>query len=303
MPRTPSALASFEKHFGFGHASILVSHIIPLVSPSHIPLPVYWNSDYEAASSFSSTITSITDEQSDAGARTSAGSSDSCTTTSQPDPVFFPENPIGPNIPLESHLLPGRGHRTICQVPALCIADQHHIEALLSSILYQRISLGILCHEPAIGFIALESGSTFELVIAWLDSPIGPDISGPHSLVWVSSSFHYVLLTLLDESQPHVHFSYPARSSATHGLFDLTCPISIFKLLSFLHGLQPYFLTGAQACQNPKPNYLFHWRFDQIANRPNMTSDWIRDVEDSTSIFSLWVDPCLSIRGVYHQYH
>lgn len=56
-------------------------------------------------------------------------------------------HPLAPptflDIPLDGHVLPGRGHRTHCFLPVLCVADDHNINALVTAVTYQRFVWGI----------------------------------------------------------------------------------------------------------------------------------------------------------------
>ncbi|KAF5321574.1 hypothetical protein D9619_000678 [Psilocybe cf. subviscida] len=83
------------------------------------------------------------------------------------------------DIPLDGHVLPGRGHRTHCFLPVLCVADDHNINALVTAVTYQRFVWGIPL--PTVGIcLYTHSRSIFARIVplvrlATSDSPFTND--------------------------------------------------------------------------------------------------------------------------------
>ena len=71
------------------------------------------------------------------------------------------------DVPLEAHVIPGRGRHLYVLLPFLCVADTNHIVDLMSSVACQRHVWGI--PTPAIGFALSKSGTTATLVTSWVD--------------------------------------------------------------------------------------------------------------------------------------
>lgn len=87
------------------------------------------------------------------------------------------------NLPFNAHILPACGRRYSCVVPIIPIADDENINLLLSSALYQRQVLGINQGGPAVGLVISNSGTSLQVIIAWLDPVQAADAA---SLVRVS---------------------------------------------------------------------------------------------------------------------
>ncbi|KAJ7714769.1 hypothetical protein DFH07DRAFT_863228 [Mycena maculata] len=71
------------------------------------------------------------------------------------------------DVPLDAHIIPGRGRHLCLLLPFLCVADTNHIVDLMSSAACQRYVWGI--PPPAIGFALSKSGTTATLVLSWVD--------------------------------------------------------------------------------------------------------------------------------------
>ncbi|KAG1723266.1 hypothetical protein EDB19DRAFT_2029127 [Suillus lakei] len=72
------------------------------------------------------------------------------------------------DLPLQAHMLPGRGRCLSAVVPVLLVADSHNIVPLLCSTLYQRRVWGI--HQPVVGLCCSSTGTTATAIFGWLDS-------------------------------------------------------------------------------------------------------------------------------------
>jgi hypothetical protein len=71
------------------------------------------------------------------------------------------------DVPLEAHVIPGRGRHLCALLPFLCLADIDHIVDLMSSVACQRYVWGI--PQPAVGFAISKSGTIATLILSWVD--------------------------------------------------------------------------------------------------------------------------------------
>ncbi|KAJ7303694.1 hypothetical protein DFH08DRAFT_793843 [Mycena albidolilacea] len=72
------------------------------------------------------------------------------------------------NVPLDAHVLPGRGRHLCAILPFLCVADDDNIVDVMSSVACQRHVWGI--PQPAVGFALSKSGTIVTLVLSWMDA-------------------------------------------------------------------------------------------------------------------------------------
>jgi hypothetical protein len=72
------------------------------------------------------------------------------------------------DLPLQAHMLTGRGRRLSAVVPVLLVADPHNIIPLLYSALYQRHVWGI--HQPVVGLCCSSTGTIATAIFGWLES-------------------------------------------------------------------------------------------------------------------------------------
>ena len=73
----------------------------------------------------------------------------------------------GLSIPLDAHILPGCGKRLNCLLPVICVAPEHEIEALLTTVACQRYVLNIT--HPVVGVSLPASGTTAKIVLGWAE--------------------------------------------------------------------------------------------------------------------------------------
>ncbi|KAG2031074.1 hypothetical protein BDR03DRAFT_986662 [Suillus americanus] len=72
------------------------------------------------------------------------------------------------DLPLQAHMLPGRGRHLSAVLPVLLVTDSHNIVPLLCSTLYQRHVWGI--RHPEVGLCCSRTGTVATAIFAWLDS-------------------------------------------------------------------------------------------------------------------------------------
>ena len=73
----------------------------------------------------------------------------------------------GVGIPLDAHILPGCGKRLNCLLPVVCVAPEHEIEALLTTVVCQRYVLNISL--PVVGVSLPASGTTAKIILGWAE--------------------------------------------------------------------------------------------------------------------------------------
>ena len=83
--------------------------------------------------------------------------------------------------PDDGHILPGTGRRINCLLPSLCIADKDNIRNLVTSIVYQRYTLGIFL--PTIGIEMEGDGTTARVPVGWVDEK---NLTTVEQLVWIA---------------------------------------------------------------------------------------------------------------------
>jgi hypothetical protein len=115
------------------------------------------------------------------------------------------------DLPLEAHVLPGRGRQFFAALPFLSIADDNNAVDMMTSLACQRYVWGI--SEPAVGFVLSETGVVTKLLLSWLDPTT---VSRERSLDTVCSlliffSMSYIL---------HV----PTRNSAAFSILRIPRP-------------------------------------------------------------------------------
>ncbi|KAF8843824.1 hypothetical protein BDN67DRAFT_82000 [Paxillus ammoniavirescens] len=145
------------------------------------------------------------------------------------------------DVPLEAHLLVGRGLRVSGT-------------SLLSSVVYQRRVCGI--YEPAVGVIFSKSSTIGQVVFAWLD--VGND---------------------LQDDLPSVRLGFAANSfkpGISLGIFDLAIPVGTFAFAQFLLSLQPHYHATADASSIEVVNSRlpFSWRSYLIMPEPSYEEQW-----------------------------
>jgi hypothetical protein len=72
------------------------------------------------------------------------------------------------DLPLQAHMLRGRGRRLCAVLPVLLVADSCNIVPLLCSTLYQRHVWGI--RQPVVGLCCSSTGTIATAIFGWLDS-------------------------------------------------------------------------------------------------------------------------------------
>ncbi|KAG1717685.1 hypothetical protein EDB19DRAFT_1179074 [Suillus lakei] len=145
------------------------------------------------------------------------------------------------DLPLQAHILPGRGRCLSAVVPVLLVADSHNIIPLLCSTLYQRRVWGI--HQPVVGLCCSSTGTTATAIFGWLDS---------------------------DQSQegrmPTAHLASAAdfRLDPSMGVFDFTDTCSSVSLAQFVLGLRSHFqdIKGAISIEAVDSLTPLRWRSD-----------------------------------------
>ncbi|KAG2358645.1 hypothetical protein BDR07DRAFT_1417213 [Suillus spraguei] len=70
------------------------------------------------------------------------------------------------DLPLQAHMLSGRGRRLSAVVPIFLVADSYNIVPLLCSTLYQRRVWGI--HQPVVGLCCSSTGTIATAIFGWL---------------------------------------------------------------------------------------------------------------------------------------
>ena len=81
----------------------------------------------------------------------------------------------GLDLPLQAHMMLGRGKWNHVVLPVLLVADAHNIVPLLCSTLYQRLVWGI--REPVVGLCCSNAGTTATAMFGWLESEEGCKVS------------------------------------------------------------------------------------------------------------------------------
>ncbi|KAG2079289.1 hypothetical protein BDR04DRAFT_1086513 [Suillus decipiens] len=145
------------------------------------------------------------------------------------------------DLPLQAHMLPGRGRRLSAVVPVLLVADSHNIVPLICSTLYQRRVWGI--HQPVVGLCCSSTSTIATAIFGWLD----PDQS--------------------EEGRMPVAYLALAADvglDASMGVFDFAGTRSAINLAQFILGLRTHFedIKGAISIEAVDSLNPLHWRSD-----------------------------------------
>ena len=130
------------------------------------------------------------------------------------------------DIPLDAHCLPGRGKRVDCNLPVIGVADEDEIQALMTSIVYQRHVLGISL--PAVGISLSKLAPLQMLSLAGMKSR-GNGFVCPRPIAH----------GLIDSFQLKVHLAYSLPGSSSLGSYNIADPTSAlyFSRTPFLFGV------------------------------------------------------------------
>ncbi|KAG2756650.1 hypothetical protein P692DRAFT_20868302 [Suillus brevipes Sb2] len=145
------------------------------------------------------------------------------------------------DLPLQAHMLPGRGRRLSVVVPVLLVADPHNIIPLLCSALYQRHVWGI--HQPVVGLCCSSTGTIATAIFGWLESDQSEEGRMPTA---------------------HLALAADIRADPLMGVFDFTDTSSAISLAQFVLGLRTHFedIKGATSIEAVDSLTPFHWRSD-----------------------------------------
>ncbi|KAJ7463535.1 hypothetical protein B0H11DRAFT_1922977 [Mycena galericulata] len=134
------------------------------------------------------------------------------------------------DVPLEAHVLPGRGKHLSAVLPFLCVADKDNIVDLVSSVACQRHVWGI--PQPAVGFDLW--GTIAKLTVSWVDS---------------------------DTRMVHV-----ASPGTALGVFDLTNVAQAVSFAQLVLGLSQDFAAISACAKTGCQNNRFCWRSDGVSS-------------------------------------
>ncbi|OJA12707.1 hypothetical protein AZE42_02878 [Rhizopogon vesiculosus] len=227
MPRAQN-VSSQPSDLIDGHATLIAAHVICSTPSTHLDRP--------------STSSGIgDDEMTSSGSRDSEGvsmysaDSDSC------NGLLTLDSPDGLNLPLQAHMLPGRGRWHYAVLPVLLVADAPNIVPLLCSTLYQRRVWGV--REPVVGLCCSNTGTTATAIFGWLDP--GQSEEGCLPVV-------HLALAACDSVDPSI------------GVFDFTDSYSVISMAQFILSLRSHFqdikdIASIEAVDSLTP---FHWRSD-----------------------------------------
>ncbi|KAG0703486.1 hypothetical protein DFH29DRAFT_441140 [Suillus ampliporus] len=145
------------------------------------------------------------------------------------------------DLPLQAHMLPGRGRCFSAVVPILLVADARNIVPLLCSALYQRHVWGI--RQPVVGLCCSSTDTIASAIFGWLDS---------------------------DQSEEgHMPVAHLALAADDHldplmGVFDFADPGSAICLAQFILGLRSHFtdIKGATSIEVVDSLTPLQWRSD-----------------------------------------
>ncbi|KAG1808038.1 uncharacterized protein BJ212DRAFT_1485318 [Suillus subaureus] len=144
------------------------------------------------------------------------------------------------DLPLQAHMLPGRGRRLSAVVPVLLVADSCNIVPLLCSTLYQRRVWGI--RQPVVGLCCSSTDTIATAIFGWLDSD-------------QAEEGHMAM---------HLALAADACLDPLMGVFDFTDTCSAISLAQFILGLRTHFQDIEDAISIEAVDSLtpFHWRSD-----------------------------------------
>ncbi|KAG2072970.1 hypothetical protein BDR04DRAFT_1152855 [Suillus decipiens] len=144
------------------------------------------------------------------------------------------------NLPLQAHMLSGRGRRLSAVLPVLLVADSHNIVPLICSTLYQRHVWGI--RQPVVGLCCSSTGTIATTIFGWLD----PDQS--------------------EEGHMATHLALAADIGldSLMGVFDFTDTRSAINLAQFILGLRTHFedIKGSISIEAVDSLTPLRWRSD-----------------------------------------
>ncbi|KAG2351954.1 hypothetical protein BDR07DRAFT_1499783 [Suillus spraguei] len=140
------------------------------------------------------------------------------------------------DLPLQAHMLSGRGRRLSAVVPVLLVADSHNIVPLICSTLYQRRVWGI--RQPVVGLCCSSTGTIATAIFGWLD----PDQS----------------------EEAHLALAADIGLDSYMGVFDFTDTCSAINLAQFILGLRTHFedIKGSMSIEAVDSLTPLHWRSD-----------------------------------------
>ncbi|KAG2358618.1 hypothetical protein BDR07DRAFT_1611785 [Suillus spraguei] len=145
------------------------------------------------------------------------------------------------DLPLQAHMLSGRGRRLSAVVPVLLVADSYNIVPLICSTLYQRRVWGI--RQPVVGLCCSSTGTIATAIFGWLD----PD-------------------QLEEGHMPVAHLALAADIGldSSMGVFDFTDTCSAINLAQFILGLRTHFedIKGSISIEAVDSLTSLHWRSD-----------------------------------------
>ncbi|KAF9481620.1 hypothetical protein BDN70DRAFT_919700 [Pholiota conissans] len=121
--------------------------------------------------------------------------------------------------PFDGHILPGRGKRTDCVLPVICVADENNIYPLITSVVCQRYTWGI--YLPVVGILMEDAGVTATAIIGWTSDRRSQDSS--------------------ELPQVHLASASPLLPNSALGVFDLSDQVSVLRLTQFIMNLQHQF--------------------------------------------------------------
>ncbi|KIK36325.1 hypothetical protein CY34DRAFT_527898 [Suillus luteus UH-Slu-Lm8-n1] len=145
------------------------------------------------------------------------------------------------DLPLQAHMLTGRGRRLSAVVPVLLVADPYNIIPLLCSALYQRHVWGI--RQPVVGLCCSRTGTIATAIFGWLESDQSEEGRMPTA---------------------HLAFSADFRLDPLMGVFDFTDTSSATCLAQFVLGLRTHFedIKGATSIEAVNSLTPLQWRSD-----------------------------------------
>ncbi|KAJ7728319.1 hypothetical protein B0H14DRAFT_3001247 [Mycena olivaceomarginata] len=167
------------------------------------------------------------------------------------------------DVPLDAHVLPGRGRHFCVVLPFLCFGDQDNIRNLMASVACQRYVWGI--PEPVVGFALSETGVAAKLVLSWVDP--------------TTNVVHIVCPVHTPDS----------KQSKPLGMFDFRDAASALSFSQLILALSPQFTAISERAKALCESKEFDWRVDNTKGIQEFTSwegrvaQWVDEVEMSLS--------------------
>ncbi|KAG1855963.1 hypothetical protein F4604DRAFT_1590554 [Suillus subluteus] len=213
MPRAQN-VASQPSNLIDGHATLLAAHAIFSTPRTHSDRSTT-SSQYEDSEDMDESMYSADSDSCD-------GSIDSL------------------DLPLQAHMLPGRGRRLSAVVPVLLVADSRNIVPLLCSALYQRHVWEI--RQPVVGLCCSSTGTIVTAIFGWLDSDQSEE----------------------GRMATHLALAADVHLDPSMGVFDFTDTRSAISLAQFVLGLRTHFedIKGAISIEAVDSLTPLHWRSD-----------------------------------------